>query len=144
MEECERIYYSNGYCHFHYIRWSIHGDPLPDKPRQIFDPGRGCEIPLCEGDHYALGKCKRHYYMAQRMENVDGEQCTFVLTAPIAAFIEQLTFRYTYDEIAERAGVSVGSLEQWAHVRTPRMRFDLADRIVSAFYGDPNLLEVAS
>jgi hypothetical protein len=77
------------------------------------------------------------------MNNVPKEQCTFVLTAPIGRFIEQLSFRYTYSEIAERAGVPRTSLEQWRSVRTPRMRFDLADRIVTAFDGDPTLLEVA-
>ncbi len=56
IEGCERNLIARGWCHTHYKRWQVHGDPLFTlKPR-----GRKCSIDGCDNKHASIGYCAKH------------------------------------------------------------------------------------
>ncbi|MFD5848295.1 HNH endonuclease signature motif containing protein [Streptomyces chartreusis] len=57
IEECDTVVYARGWCHRHYTRWRIHGDPAADY-RRVRKP---CNIADCEQLATARGWCPKHY-----------------------------------------------------------------------------------
>lgn len=56
IDNCERNAIARGWCHTHYKRWQVHGDPLVNhKPRD-----RKCSIEGCENKHASIGYCAKH------------------------------------------------------------------------------------
>ena len=56
IDGCEKLKIARGWCHTHYKRWQVHGDPLvTEKPR-----GRMCSIDGCDKKHSSIGYCSTH------------------------------------------------------------------------------------
>lgn len=56
IDDCETKIIARGWCHMHYKRWQMHGDPLFTlKPR-----GRKCSIVGCDNKHASIGYCAKH------------------------------------------------------------------------------------
>jgi len=66
---CLNPYYSKGYCHLHYSRWRIHGDPLrlvriPFRNEfcQVFEDGMVCgKVAVRSEQKSDVGMCQTHY-----------------------------------------------------------------------------------
>lgn len=56
VDDCDKTAIARGWCHTHYKRWHIHGNPLiTEKPRN-----RKCSIDDCGKKHSSLGFCAMH------------------------------------------------------------------------------------
>lgn len=56
IDDCNRLMIARGWCHTHYKRWQVHGDPLvTEKPRD-----RKCSIDGCDKKHSSIGYCSTH------------------------------------------------------------------------------------
>lgn len=59
IPECEKPAKQRGWCHMHYRRWYIHGDPnftMREPPQ----PGRPCGVSGCDRPYEGRGYCKSH------------------------------------------------------------------------------------
>ncbi len=96
-----------------------------------------CERPGCTRPIRAKGECSNHYE-ATRLG-----YCCRVPAEPLALLLDEL-HRFRCDrELAERADLSRRTVLRIRNRIVPTVQFNTADRIVTAFDGDPSLLEVA-
>lgn len=56
IDACETQVYARGWCHKHYTRWRIHGDPLTNKARVRPD----CKVTDCAAKAVGHGFCPKH------------------------------------------------------------------------------------
>lgn len=62
IDDCEKFIAARGWCHTHYKRWQIHGDPeITLKPR-----GKMCKVEGCEKPHSSIGYCAMHEHRWRR------------------------------------------------------------------------------
>lgn len=54
IENCEKNVIARGWCHTHYKRWQIHGDPLKSLHR------KKCSVDQCNNKHSEIGFCSMH------------------------------------------------------------------------------------
>jgi hypothetical protein len=61
VEGCARTVLCRGWCGFHYQRWRLNGDPLPDIKSRKRQPPRKCSVEGCDADYHARDMCFPHY-----------------------------------------------------------------------------------
>ncbi len=136
IEGCDRDHRARGLCRRHYTAARRAGEFGAEL----------CSILGCPSKADARELCHKHWTRWNRGRQLslfDTERISWVRVEPIGAFIEQLTLRYELEVVSLRTGVPIGTLEQYRARRFARMKLDTADRILTAFDGDPSLLEVA-
>ena len=59
VPSCGRVAVTRGWCHGHYLRWSLCGDVRADVPLER--PARdGCAVPACDRPVHSRGLCRTH------------------------------------------------------------------------------------
>lgn len=67
IAECGNLRSCRDWCHKHYKRWQLHGDPL--KLLQHDCKGKKCAAKGCDRDARKVGLCNSHYTAEWRKEN---------------------------------------------------------------------------
>lgn len=60
VEGCAEKHDAKGFCHSHYCRWRLHGDPEAGGPAHM-RRGPRCSVRGCDGKVTARGWCLKHY-----------------------------------------------------------------------------------
>lgn len=92
IPECGKPEQARSYCHMHYRRWRIHGDPNVTKAPQRL----ACSIEGCEKVRIGHGYCSKHYQRFMRF----GDANFHARTSPGEAleFLIGTVFEYSGDE----------------------------------------------
>lgn len=82
VSNCEREYYSRGYCLAHYLRVKRHGDPQASKPIKAKTQNTICVIESCDNPHSARGYCNAHLMRIYRTGDPQPDKPIYKEAAP--------------------------------------------------------------
>jgi len=77
LKNCNRLYYSNGYCRHHYDKDRRHGSPLFESSVERGIPFKKdliCNVPSCDRKGFAKDLCHKHYMKIRRSGTLDSLQ----------------------------------------------------------------------